>query len=310
MGWTRLTPWIFTVLVAAGSAEARTKTDVVVMKNGDRYTCEIVSLSQGQLKVKTVNTTGAVQAFSQGGNVSLGGDLSVAAGPVGRTAEAGIESGRASRFGFGWVVAILGSAGMILILAGALTALITGDNLLKVLGFLEPVALVISVVVGAVAYLVGLLVSLVLIPILSAILQGWSRLSDVFDRLQGQRTPGGEVPVPAPVLGPEALAVLSGAKSVLTVVALALVVVAVLWAINAVIGRRQEKEDLVKDVERLGRAWLDRTRGRLAVHHDVHASRPRRNAKLQRKCHRTNWINPKYSALTTAVTCWWTQSGC
>jgi lipid-binding SYLF domain-containing protein len=37
-----------------------------------------------------LNTTGAVQAFSQGGNVSLGGDLSVAAGPVGRTAEAGI----------------------------------------------------------------------------------------------------------------------------------------------------------------------------------------------------------------------------
>ena len=55
-----MTPWIFIVLVAAGSAEARTKTDVVVMKNGDRYTCEIVSLAQGQLKVKTVNTTGAV----------------------------------------------------------------------------------------------------------------------------------------------------------------------------------------------------------------------------------------------------------
>jgi putative salt-induced outer membrane protein YdiY len=41
-------------------AEARPKTDVVVMKNGDRYTCEIVSLSQGQLKVKTINTTGSV----------------------------------------------------------------------------------------------------------------------------------------------------------------------------------------------------------------------------------------------------------
>ena len=40
--------------------------------------------------VIVLNTTGAVQAFSQGGNVSLGGDLSVAAGPVGRTAEAGI----------------------------------------------------------------------------------------------------------------------------------------------------------------------------------------------------------------------------
>ena len=30
------------------------------MKNGDSYTCEIVSLSKGQLKVKTINTTGAV----------------------------------------------------------------------------------------------------------------------------------------------------------------------------------------------------------------------------------------------------------
>jgi putative salt-induced outer membrane protein YdiY len=30
------------------------------MKNGDRYTCEIVSLSQGQLKVKTINTTGSI----------------------------------------------------------------------------------------------------------------------------------------------------------------------------------------------------------------------------------------------------------
>src|ERR1044071_3451 len=48
------------ILVFAGRARARPKTDVIVMKNGDRYTCEIVSLSQGQLKVKTVNTTGAV----------------------------------------------------------------------------------------------------------------------------------------------------------------------------------------------------------------------------------------------------------
>jgi hypothetical protein len=31
---------------------ARPKTDIVTMKNGDRYTCQIVSLSQGQLKVK------------------------------------------------------------------------------------------------------------------------------------------------------------------------------------------------------------------------------------------------------------------
>jgi SH3 domain-containing YSC84-like protein 1 len=40
--------------------------------------------------VLVLNTKAAVQAFSQGGNVSLGGQLSAAAGPVGRTAEAGI----------------------------------------------------------------------------------------------------------------------------------------------------------------------------------------------------------------------------
>jgi lipid-binding SYLF domain-containing protein len=37
-----------------------------------------------------LNTPGAVEAFSRGENVTLGGNLSVAAGPVGRAAEAGI----------------------------------------------------------------------------------------------------------------------------------------------------------------------------------------------------------------------------
>ena len=37
--------------------------------------------------VLVLNTEDAVKAFSHGGNVSIGGDLSVAAGPVGRTAE-------------------------------------------------------------------------------------------------------------------------------------------------------------------------------------------------------------------------------
>lgn len=40
--------------------------------------------------VIVLNTDSAVRAFSQGGNVSLGAQLSVAAGPVGRTAEADI----------------------------------------------------------------------------------------------------------------------------------------------------------------------------------------------------------------------------
>lgn len=40
--------------------------------------------------VIVLNTDNAVRAFSRGGNVSLGADLSVAAGPLGRTAEAGV----------------------------------------------------------------------------------------------------------------------------------------------------------------------------------------------------------------------------
>jgi lipid-binding SYLF domain-containing protein len=40
--------------------------------------------------VIVLNTNDAVRAFSQGGNIELGAGLSVAAGPVGRTAEAGI----------------------------------------------------------------------------------------------------------------------------------------------------------------------------------------------------------------------------
>lgn len=40
--------------------------------------------------VLVLNTDSAVEAFSKGSNVSLGGDLSISAGPVGRTAEAGV----------------------------------------------------------------------------------------------------------------------------------------------------------------------------------------------------------------------------
>jgi SH3 domain-containing YSC84-like protein 1 len=40
--------------------------------------------------VLVLNSRAAVEAFSQGGNVSLGGQLSAAAGPVGRTAEGSV----------------------------------------------------------------------------------------------------------------------------------------------------------------------------------------------------------------------------
>jgi lipid-binding SYLF domain-containing protein len=45
--------------------------------------------------VIVLNTLEAVNAFAQGGNVTLGGALGLAAGPVGRTAEAGVAVGAA-----------------------------------------------------------------------------------------------------------------------------------------------------------------------------------------------------------------------
>jgi len=45
--------------------------------------------------VIVLNTEGAVRAFSKGGNVTLGADASVAAGPVGRAAEADVTPGAA-----------------------------------------------------------------------------------------------------------------------------------------------------------------------------------------------------------------------
>jgi lipid-binding SYLF domain-containing protein len=45
--------------------------------------------------VIVLNTAEAVDAFARGGNVTLGGALGVAAGPVGRTAEAGVAVGAA-----------------------------------------------------------------------------------------------------------------------------------------------------------------------------------------------------------------------
>jgi lipid-binding SYLF domain-containing protein len=45
--------------------------------------------------VIVLNTPAAVDAFAKGGNVTLGGNLGVAVGPVGRSAEAGVAVGAA-----------------------------------------------------------------------------------------------------------------------------------------------------------------------------------------------------------------------
>jgi Protein of unknown function, DUF481 len=42
-----------TMLVVAANAFAASKTDVVMLKNGDRFTCEVKELSRGQLKLST-----------------------------------------------------------------------------------------------------------------------------------------------------------------------------------------------------------------------------------------------------------------
>ncbi|KAJ1651221.1 hypothetical protein IWQ61_008167 [Dispira simplex] len=46
--------------------------------------------------VIVLNSTSAVKAFSMGGNVTLGGNLSVAAGPIGRNAEGNVAVGHAA----------------------------------------------------------------------------------------------------------------------------------------------------------------------------------------------------------------------
>ena len=54
---------LFLLLAMAGvesQADARPKTDVLVMKNGDHITCELVSLSKGQLQIKTDYTLDTV----------------------------------------------------------------------------------------------------------------------------------------------------------------------------------------------------------------------------------------------------------
>ncbi len=47
-------------LMAVGWLEGRSKKDVVFLKNGDRLTCEIKSLQEGQLSVKTDYASGTI----------------------------------------------------------------------------------------------------------------------------------------------------------------------------------------------------------------------------------------------------------
>jgi SH3 domain-containing YSC84-like protein 1 len=92
---------ILTVTKAGFIGSVRGGTGVVVARteSGWRGPCAIgtgglgVGFQAGaevSELVIVLNTPAAVDAFAKGGNVTLGGALSVAAGPIGRTAEAGV----------------------------------------------------------------------------------------------------------------------------------------------------------------------------------------------------------------------------
>jgi hypothetical protein len=46
-------PLVFAVLLASAAAAGAAKTDIVLMRNGDRITCEVTQMRQGKLQVKT-----------------------------------------------------------------------------------------------------------------------------------------------------------------------------------------------------------------------------------------------------------------
>lgn len=92
---------ILTVAKAGFIVSARGGTGVVVARTGKGWSGPsaigtggagfgLQAGAQVSEFVIVLNTDEAVRAFSRGGNVSLGGDISIAAGPVGRTAEAGV----------------------------------------------------------------------------------------------------------------------------------------------------------------------------------------------------------------------------
>jgi lipid-binding SYLF domain-containing protein len=92
---------ILTVTKAGFIGSARGGTGIVVARTGNGWSGPS-AIGTGGLGVGfqagvevsefviVLNTPAAVDAFAKGGNVTLGGNLSVAAGPVGRSAEAGV----------------------------------------------------------------------------------------------------------------------------------------------------------------------------------------------------------------------------
>ncbi|KAF9900136.1 hypothetical protein EC991_007836 [Linnemannia zychae] len=95
---------IFTVIKAGFLFSGRAGTGVVVARLEDGTWSAPSAIGTGGMGfggqigaeitdfVIVLNTRSAVKSFTTGGNVTLGGNLSVAAGPIGRTAEAGASA--------------------------------------------------------------------------------------------------------------------------------------------------------------------------------------------------------------------------
>jgi lipid-binding SYLF domain-containing protein len=93
---------ILTVTKAAFIGSVRGGTGVVVAKTQNGWSGPS-AIGTGGLGVGfqagaevsefviVLNTPAAIDAFSRGGNVTLGGNLTIAAGPIGRSAEAGVS---------------------------------------------------------------------------------------------------------------------------------------------------------------------------------------------------------------------------
>jgi hypothetical protein len=156
-----------------------------------------------------------------------------------RTEEAGDESGTTSAFGPAWLGAIAGSGALVLLVAAGVASLLTGQNILAAVLFLEPLLAVVGVVVifvFGVIYAVMQLLAPVLGPLVRLLIELWRRAA----LLLGQVAPEDIGGPPPPALSPEVLAALGGAKGMLTVAVFALLVLAILLVMHLTMGRRRE----------------------------------------------------------------------
>ena len=64
----------------------------VLLTSGAQIGCQITDL------VLILNTRSAVKAFAHGGNFQLGGNISISAGPTGRSSEVGGSNSFLTRF--------------------------------------------------------------------------------------------------------------------------------------------------------------------------------------------------------------------